>query len=56
MWSAEEVGNECGNGIRDGTRKGQGQSYARVQRCGKNVEGVEWRAWSVVDELWKMAA
>ena len=24
--------------------------------CGGNVEGVEWRAWSAVDELWKTAA
>ena len=24
-------------------------------RCGGNVEGVEWRAWSAVDKLRKMA-
>ena len=25
-------------------------------RCRGNVKGVEWRAWSVVNKLWKMAA
>ena len=56
MWNAEEVRDECKNGIRDGTRKGRGRSYAGVQEVWRECQGVEWRAWSAVDELQKTAA
>ena len=44
------------NRIMDGTRKGQGQSYAGVQEVQRECQGVDWRAWSAVDKLQKMAA
>ena len=45
-----EWGNECGNRIRDRTRKGQGQSYARVwevrRECWRcRVESMECGGW-----------